>query len=110
MRTNKDGTTVTPKPSGWPSFGKYFATYIVARPASFMFGTILLLLIPAVYGMACPRMGHIRSNRRTFALGDHRRGAKMIAKYFPIEDGSPLSVMLIRDQPFDSDDTLRKSM
>jgi putative drug exporter of the RND superfamily len=109
MRTNKDGTTVSPKPSGWSNFWEVLATYIVARPATFMGGTIFLLMIPAVYGMACLGWVTYDLTEELSPSATSRRGAKLIAKFFPIEDGSPISVMLIRDQPFDSDDTLRKA-
>ncbi len=85
------------------------AGWVVARPAAALIVTLLLLAIPAGYGLT--RLGHVTYDltEELSASAPSRRGARLIAQYFPTQDGSPLKVLLIRDEPFASDDQLQEA-
>ncbi len=79
---------------------------VVARPALTLVLTILLLGIPATYGAIC-------MDRVTYDLpaelsedAPSRRGAHLISQFFPTSDSSPVTILMIREQPFDSDQQL----
>lgn len=83
------------------------AGWIVARPAVALIVTLLVLAIPAGYGLT--RLGRVTYDltEELSASAPSRRGARLISQYLPTQDGSPLMVLLIRDEPFASDDELR---
>lgn len=85
------------------------AGWVVDRPALALGITLLALTLPAGYGL-------MKLGRVTYDLTEElspsapsRRGARLIAQYFPTQDGSPLMVLMIRDEPFASDEQLREA-
>ena len=91
----------------WSWFWERIATLVVARPRSCMLGAITLLAVPAAYGFLCLGWVTYDLTEELSSNATSRRGAKLISKYFPVQDGSPISIMLIRAKQFDSDETLQ---
>ncbi len=91
----------------WSWFWERIATWVVARPRSFMIGAITLLAVPAAYGFLCLGWVTYDLTEELSQNATSRRGAKLISQYFPVQDGSPISIMLIRETQFDSDETLQ---
>ncbi len=85
------------------------ADWVVAVPATVMVVTLLGLGIPAAYGMW--RMGDVTYDltEELSASAPSRRGTRLITHFFPMQDGSPITVLLTRQQPFESDDALREA-
>lgn len=85
------------------------ATAVVHHSGWALLATLLFLCVPAFYGF-------IHLNSVTYDLTEElsesapsRRGAQLISRYFPTQDGSPVTVLMTRKQPFDSEDTLREA-
>lgn len=91
----------------WSWFWERIATLVVARPRSFMIGAITLLAVPAAYGFLCLGWVTYDLTEELSQNATSRRGAKLISRYFPVQDGSPISIMLIRKTQFESDETLQ---
>ena len=91
----------------WSWLWERIASMVVNRPRSFLFGAILLLVVPAAYGVMCLGWVTYDLTEELSQNATSRRGAKLISQYFPIQDGSPISIMLIRDSQFESDETLQ---
>ncbi len=91
----------------WSWLWERIATLVVNRPRSFLLGAILLLAVPAAYGFLCLGWVTYDLTEELSQNATSRRGAKLISNYFPIQDGSPLSIMLIRNEQFESEETLQ---
>ncbi len=107
LSTNREGRAHPSKATLWSRFWEQLASQVVTRPASYLFGTIAVLLVPAIYGVLCLGWVTYDLTEELSQSATSRRGAKLIGEYFPIEDGSPISVMLVRKQPFASEEELR---
>ncbi len=91
----------------WSWLWERIATLVVNRPRSFLIGAILLLAVPAAYGFMCLGWVTYDLTEELSQNATSRRGAKLISRYFPIQDGSPISIMLIRHDQFESEETLQ---
>lgn len=90
-------------------FWKWIAGLVISRPRSLLFGTFGLLSIPAIWGMLCLGWVTYDLTEELSQSATSRRGAKLIARYFPVADGSPITVMLIRNEKFESEEKLREA-
>ncbi len=93
----------------WSWFWDRIAKAVVTRPRSFLLGAILLLAVPAIYGLMCLGWVTYDLTEELSANATSRRGSALIARYFPVQDSSPISVMVIRDQQFESDEQLQSA-
>ena len=91
----------------WSWFWERIATLVVNRPRTFLVGAILLLAVPAAYGFLCLGWVTYDLTEELSQNATSRRGARLISQYFPVQDGSPISIMLIRDTQFESEETLQ---
>ncbi len=91
----------------WSWFWERIATLVVAYPRSFMLGAMTLLAVPAAYGFLCLGWVTYDLTEELSQNATSRRGAKLIGQYFPVQDGSPISIMLIRKTQFESDESLQ---
>lgn len=111
----------------WPSLGKHrtpledelsgfwtrvwmrIAQVVVRRPGWSLVLTTALLTVPAYYGWQC--LGWVTYDFAAELSSDapSRRGAALIAQFFKTRDSSPLTILMIRNQPFASDDELRRA-
>lgn len=96
-------------PSSTSAYWERLAGRIVARPAVALIVTLLALAIPAGYGLT--RLGRVTYDltEELSASAPSRRGARLISQYLPTQDGSPLKLLLIREEPFASDEQLRQA-
>lgn len=83
--------------------------WVVDRPAFALGVTLLVLALPAAYGLM--KLGHV-----TYDLTDElspsaasRRGARLIAQHFPTQDGSPLMILMVRNEAFATEEQLREA-
>lgn len=85
------------------------AGWVVDRPGLALGVTLLALAVPAGYGML--RLGNVTYDltEELSSSAPSRRGAELIGQYFPTQDGSPLMVLLVRDEPFESEERLREA-
>ncbi len=93
--------------SPWSIFWEKLAALIVRRPRMLLFGTFTVLLMPAIYGVACLGWVTYDLTEELSQSATSRRGARLISQYFPVQDSSPITVMLIANQRFESDVLLR---
>ncbi|MDX1925324.1 MAG: MMPL family transporter [Pirellulaceae bacterium] len=91
----------------WSWLWERIATWVVTYPRSFMLSAIALLAVPAAYGFLCLGWVTYDLTEELSQNATSRRGAKLISQYFPVQDGSPISIMLIRKTQFDSDESLQ---
>lgn len=85
----------------------HLADVVVGRPGQAMALTLIVLGIPAIYGAW--RMGHVTYDltEELSTSAPSRRGARLISQYFPTQDGSPVTVVVTRDEAFESTDQLQ---
>ncbi len=108
LKSNAKSTDQSMLASGdWSWLWERIATLVVNRPRAFMVGAILLLAVPATYGFLCLGWVTYDLTEELSQNATSRRGAKLISNYFPVQDGSPISIMLIRNKQFDSEETLQ---
>lgn len=109
MRQGRDGQTQAPASTTTSRFWAVIADCVVARPGWFLVSAATLLAVPALYGISCLGWVTYDLTEELSPSATSRRGAKLISQFFPIEDGSPISIMLIRETAFDSDEQLRNA-
>ena len=87
----------------------WLASGVVGHPLLALSITFGLLAAPAVYGVL--RLGNVTYDltEELSSSAPSRRGARLISQFFPTQDGSPLTLLLVRDQPFTSEDELREA-
>jgi putative drug exporter of the RND superfamily len=95
--------------SPWSGLWEWLAGLIVKRPRVLLLGTFGVLLVPAVYGFFCLGWVTYDLTEELSHSATSRRGSRLIANYFPVQDSSPLTVMLIREKPFESDAVLHEA-
>ncbi len=85
------------------------AAFVVGRPGQAMVMTLIALGIPAAYGMW--QMGNVTYDltEELSASSPSRRGARLVSQYFPTLDGSPITIVLTRAHPFESEEKLREA-
>lgn len=85
------------------------AQVIVSRPAAALCVTTSLLAIPAIYGVSCLGSVTYDLTEELSESAPSRRGARLITNFFPASDGSPITVLLSRTEPFQDDESLREA-
>ncbi len=98
---------VAPQVSSIQRYWERLAAAVTQRPWFALLGTLGLLMIPAIYGMSC--LGSVTYDL-TEELSNNspsRRGQALIANFFEIVDSSPITILLTREEPFESDESLR---
>lgn len=85
------------------------ADTIVRYPARSLLLTMAALAVPAFYGWQCLGWVTYDFAAELSSEATSRRGAALIAQHFKMRDSSPVTILMIRDRPFDSDDELRKA-
>jgi RND superfamily putative drug exporter len=115
LRTRNQHATLAATPissresSATLRYWSHLAAFVVGRPGLAMLLTLIALGIPAVYGMW--RMGNVTYDltEELSASSPSRRGARLISQYFPTLDGSPITVLVTRTQPFETEEDLREA-
>jgi putative drug exporter of the RND superfamily len=90
-----------------PRYWSKLADRIVERPALALATTLLVLAVPAGYGVAC--LGYVTYDltEELSANAPSRRGSTLVKNFFSTTDTSPVTILLTRALPFDSEDMLR---
>ncbi len=85
------------------------ADAVVRRPGLALTVTTALLGIPAVYGWNC--LGWVTYDfvEELSADAPSRRGLNLTRRYFDTNDSSPVTLLLVREEPFATDDELRSA-
>lgn len=78
------------------------ATRIVRRPGAALTMTVLALLLPSVYGAFCLDSVTYDLTEELSQNAPSRRGARLISRFFPVNDASPVSIMITREKEFES--------
>lgn len=93
----------------WSDYWHRFAEVIVSAPRRAIVWALCIVLIPAGYGLSC--IGNVTYDltEELSESAPSRRGANLISQFFPIHDGSPITVLLTRDVEFESEDQLREA-
>ncbi|MCA9129832.1 MAG: MMPL family transporter [Planctomycetales bacterium] len=94
-------------PQGTSYYWFHFATLVVQRPMLTMSLAMVVLLPPSLYGLY--RLGSVTYDltEELSETAPSRRGARLLSQFFPTQDGSPITILLTRDQPFETDEELR---
>lgn len=95
--------------SFWTRLWTRIADIIVGYPARSLVLTTAILTVPAYYGWQC--LGWVTYDFAEELSSDaaSRRGSALISQFFKTRDSSPLTILLIRNEPFASDDELRQA-
>ncbi|MCC6508866.1 MAG: MMPL family transporter [Pirellulaceae bacterium] len=82
---------------------------VVGRPALALVATTAALTIPAYYGWHC--LGWVTYDFVEELSSDapSRRGLALTKQFFATNDSSPVTILVIRNTPFTSDDDLRQA-
>ena len=93
----------------WNRLWMRFANVIVRYPAMALISTTAILAVPACYGWLC--LGWVTYDFAAELSSDapSRRGSALVSQFFKTSDSSPLTILMIRDQPFESDEELRRA-
>ncbi len=93
----------------WTGLWMKLAHFVVGYPAQSLIVTTVLLSVPAIYGWQC--LGWVTYDFVEELSSDapSRRGLALTQKYFDSLDSSPLTILMIRNEPFRSDDELRQA-
>ncbi len=85
------------------------ANLVVGRPAAALLITTAILGVPAYYGWRC--LGWVTYDfvEELSADAPSRRGIALTRKFFDTNDSSPVTIMVVREEPFASDEELRKA-
>ncbi len=108
LRQPRDGRAEVP-PHFWHRVWMRMARTVVGHPAAALIVTLALLGVPAVYGWQC--LGWVTYDfvEELSADAPSRRGLALTRKYFDTNDSSPVTILLVRDTAFATDDELRKA-
>lgn len=85
------------------------AHLVVGQPAAALIITMAILGVPAYYGWRC--LGWVTYDfvEELSADAPSRRGIALTRKFFDTNDSSPVTILLVRDEPFATDEELRKA-
>ncbi len=85
------------------------ADIVVRYPVATLLGTLIVLGIPAIYGAS--HIGNVTYDltEELSASAPSRRGARLISQFFPTQAGSPITIVLTRAEPFESEQNLRSA-
>lgn len=97
------------QPTFWNFAWLKLADLIVRRPAVALISTTAILGVPALYGWNC--LGWVTYDFVEELSEDapSRRGMNLTRKFFDTNDSSPVTILLVRDVPFETDEALRKA-
>ncbi len=107
LRRSSSGRQSISDSGGWNRYWAALAEAVVSRPAKALVVTLAVLAVPATYGLVC--LGYVTYDltEELSESAPSRRGAKLISEFFPTQDGSPVTILLTREEPFESDEGLR---
>lgn len=85
------------------------AHLVVGQPAAALIITTAILGVPAYYGWRC--LGWVTYDfvEELSVDAPSRRGIALTRKFFDTNDSSPITILLVRDEPFATDEELRKA-
>jgi len=83
------------------------AMAVTQRPQFALWGTAGLLAVPAMYGMSCLSSVTYDLTEELSNNSPSRRGQILIANFFEIVDSSPVTILVTREEPFESNESLR---
>lgn len=89
------------------SYWNALAGMIESRPATALLVTLFVLCLPAGYGVTCLHRVTYDLTEELSDSAPSRRGSRLIGQFFPTQESSPVTVLLNRDRPFDSDAAMR---
>lgn len=100
-------TQAVPSTTSSARYWARLAGWVVDRPTLALGVTLLALTLPAGYGLW--KLGRVTYDltEELSPSAPSRRGAQLIAQYFPTQDGSPLMVLMVRKEPFATEEQLR---
>ena len=84
------------------------ARLVACRPFAILVSSLLLLLLPAVYGLKKQSEVTYDFTAELSSNSPSRRGERLVQGYFATNHGSPVSIIVTRRTPFASEDQLRK--
>lgn len=90
----------------WSRVWLHIAGIVVRFPAMALVLTLATLSIPALYGWQCLGWVTYDFTEELSSDAPSRRGAALIARNFKDRDSSPLTILLIRKEPFGTDEGL----
>ena len=99
-----------PQPTNfWSRAWMRLANLVVSQPMAALVITTAILGVPAYYGWRC--LGWVTYDfvEELSADAPSRRGMTLTRKYFDTNDSSPVTILLLRDEQFATDDELRKA-
>ncbi len=93
----------------WNRAWMKLANLVVSKPMAALCVTMALLGVPAWYGWQC--LGWVTYDfvEELSADAPSRRGLTLTRKYFDTNDSSPVTILLVREKPFATDEELRKA-
>ncbi len=106
---NGEEISATQEDSSPQRYWDRLAQGVTQRPLFALLTTASLLAVPAIYGIGC--LGLVTYDL-TEELSDNspsRRGQSLIATFFDTIDSSPVTILVTRDQPFESEESLREA-
>lgn len=85
------------------------AHLVVGQPTAALIITTAILGVPAYYGWRC--LGWVTYDfvEELSVDAPSRRGIALTRKFFDTNDSSPVTILLVRDEPFATDEELRKA-
>jgi putative drug exporter of the RND superfamily len=99
-------------PNDQPQPNRYWdrlAGYVVERPVHALCVTLGILLIPAIAGVLALDQVTYDLTDELSANATSRRGQQLIAKHFPSDDSTPITLIVDREQPFETEEDLRRA-
>ncbi len=96
-------------PNFWHRVWMKLAHIVVGWPAPALVLTMAVLGVPAIYGWMC--LGWVTYDfvEELSVDAPSRRGMALTRRFFDTNDSSPVTILLVRDEPFASDEELRKA-
>jgi putative drug exporter of the RND superfamily len=90
----------------WARWWLGVGTLVVRYPAPILVMTTALLTVPAYVGWQC--LGWVTYNftEELSATAPSRRGTELVSRFFPPNANSPVTLMLVRDEPFATEEEL----
>lgn len=93
----------------WNRLWMRMANLVVRYPGRSLVLTTAVLMVPAVYGWQCLGWVTYDFAAELSSEAPSRRGAALIAQFFKTRDSSPLTILMIRNEPFGSENELRQA-